>query len=106
MSIRIQNDGIAGAAASQISQAGGPAHGASSSAKAGAGIGGADQVDISSLSGAVASSVAAMASQQANRVSQLAALYASGKYHVDAVQLSRSLISEAISAGALGGQGQ
>src|SRR5271157_4477331 len=99
MSIRIQNDGIAGAAASQVSQTGGAAHSASAGAGAGRGIGGADQVDISSLSGAVANSVAAMASRQADRVSQLAALYAKGQYKVDAVQISRALISEVISTG-------
>jgi anti-sigma28 factor (negative regulator of flagellin synthesis) len=102
MSIRIQNDGIAGAAASQISQTSGPAQNHSSSSAASKGLGGSDQVDLSSLSGAVSNSVSAMASKQADRVSQLTALYAKGQYQVDPIQLSRSLISEAINAGMVG----
>ncbi len=103
MSIRIQNDGVAGAAASQVTQTGGPAQGTSATRAGSKTAPGADQVDLSSLSGAVASSLSAIASKQTNRVSQLAALYAKGQYGLDSAQISRSLISEAIGGGSIGG---
>jgi len=61
--------------------------------------GGGDQVEISSFSGNVATSVGALGEQQAARVSQLAALYARGDYQVDSMQVSRALISGAIASG-------
>jgi hypothetical protein len=60
---------------------------------------GTDQVDISSLSGNVAASSAALASQQAARVSHLAALHSKGEYQLDSMQISRALLSGAIAAG-------
>jgi hypothetical protein len=61
--------------------------------------GGGDQVAISSLSGNIAASAAALASQHASRVSQLAALYGKGAYQPDSLQTSRALVSAAMAAG-------
>jgi hypothetical protein len=105
MSMRIHSEGIAAAAASPAAQAESPAK-TGSSAQTGSGPNSvADRVDISSLSGNVAASVAALASQQAARVSQLAALYAKGEYSGDSLQLSRALVSQAISGGPVGEDG-
>lgn len=101
MSIRIQNDGIAGAGASQIAQTSAPAPHGPASAGAGKNAAGTDRVDLSTLSGSMATQLSAMASQQANRVSQLAALYAKGQYQVNPGHISRALISNAISTGAV-----
>ena len=101
MSIRIQNDGIAGTAAPHVAQTAGTAHTTAGVAGAGKGAGSGDQVDLSSLSGAVSSQLSALASKQADRVSQLTALYAKGQYQLDATHLSRALISNGISAGAM-----
>jgi len=97
MSMRIQNDGIATAGASQTTPADGLGlHQASRQSGSITDIG-TDQVEISSLSG----NVAALANQQADRVSQLAALYARGDYHVDSMQLSRALISGSLAGGSV-----
>jgi hypothetical protein len=100
MSIRIQNDGIAAAAASQTAPAektGKP--GSTSSGSIGSS--GADQVDISSLSGSIAAASSALASQQSARVSQLTGLYASGQFQVNSAQLSSALVTSAM--GSAGG---
>jgi anti-sigma28 factor (negative regulator of flagellin synthesis) len=98
--MRIQNDGIAGPSASGPAAAESVAQsGASTRAGSAGSSSGADQVEISSLSGNVAAAAATLASTQADRVSQLAALYAKGEYRVDSMQLSRALISSAISSG-------
>lgn len=102
MSIQIQNDGIAGLAPSQSAPAGSVAQSGSSTKAGSAANSGADQVDISTLSGNIASSTAALASQQAARVSQLAALYAKGQYRVDSRQLSSALVSRALASGSVG----
>jgi anti-sigma28 factor (negative regulator of flagellin synthesis) len=101
MSMRIYNDGIAALAASQAAAAESAAQPGSSPQAGLVADSGADQIDISSLSGNVAASAAALAGQQAARVSQLAALYAKGEYQVDSLQLSRALVSEAIASGSL-----
>lgn len=102
MSMQIHNDGISSTAAAPSAPAESLApQGASS--RIGSTSGGAgDQVEISSFSGNVAESAAALASQQASRVSQLAALYARGEYHVDSRQLSGALVSSALSGSSLG----
>lgn len=101
MSIRIQNDGVAGAGASQISPAdrltiNGPGRGSAS------GGGTTDRVEISSLSEGLSSAMANLDAQRSDKVSRLAALYAQGQYQIDPAAISRSLISSAISAGAVG----
>lgn len=103
MSIRIQNDGIAAAATSQtapLENAGKPGSSTQSGAIANSG---ADRVDISSLSGNIASSSSALADRQAARVNQLTALYANGGYQVNSQQLSRALVSGAIGGGSVDG---
>ena len=101
MSMRIQSDGMAAAAASPAAQAESTVQSGSFTKAGSAANGGSDQVDISSLSGNVAASVAALAGQQADRVSQLAALYAKGEYPADSLQISRALVSGAIAGGSL-----
>jgi anti-sigma28 factor (negative regulator of flagellin synthesis) len=103
MSIRIQNDGIAGAATSQALPAENAGKAGSSTQAGAAAIGGADQVDISSLSGNISASSSALAAQSADKVSQLAALYSKGEYQVDSMQLSRALVSSAIDSGSVEG---
>jgi anti-sigma28 factor (negative regulator of flagellin synthesis) len=102
MSIQIHNDGIAGPAASQSAPVESVAQPGSSTRISIAANSDADQVEISSLFGNIASSASALADQQAARVTQLAALYARGQYQVDSQQLSRALIAEAISSGSVG----
>jgi hypothetical protein len=99
--MRIHNDGIAGPAASQSTPAESAAQPGSSTLSASVANGGTDQVDISSLSGNVAASAGALASQQAARVSQLAALYSRGEYRVDSMEVSRALVSAAISGSSM-----
>jgi anti-sigma28 factor (negative regulator of flagellin synthesis) len=99
MSMRIHNDGIAASAASQAAAAETAAQPGLSKQAGSVANSGADQVDISSLSGNIAASAAALTGQQAARVSQLAALYAKGEYRVDSVQLSRALVSTALASG-------
>ncbi|SPE23317.1 exported hypothetical protein [Candidatus Sulfopaludibacter sp. SbA3] len=101
MSMRIQNDVIATTPASQAAAAESSLPAGSSKRLGSTADAGADQIEISSLSGNVAQSSAVLASRQAARVSQLAALYAKGQYQVDSQQLSRAMVSHAISAGSL-----
>lgn len=101
MSMRIQNDGIAAAAASSAAAAENAAKTGSSTKAGSAADSATDHVDISSLSGNVAASVAALASQQAARVGELAALYARGGYSADSTETSRAMVSQAISGGSL-----
>jgi anti-sigma28 factor (negative regulator of flagellin synthesis) len=101
MSMRIHNDGVAGPAASQSAPAESTAQ-PGSSTQIGLAANSPDQVEISSLSGNLTDSAAALANQQAARVSQLAALYARGEYQVDSQQLSHALVSAAVSSGSLG----
>lgn len=99
MSIRIQDNYQADAAAKagRMDEISRPP--ASSKAKSSSGPAAAsDEVDISSLSGKIADAVATQQTQQSERVSHLAALYANGNYHVDANTLSKALVSQAIGA--------
>jgi anti-sigma28 factor (negative regulator of flagellin synthesis) len=98
MSIRIYNDGLAGAAAAETSRAEqlSRATGTGKSA-AGQGASGEDQVQISSLSEAVATAQ----SQRAASVQRLAAVYQSGGYQVDSTSVSRALVDHALAAGGM-----
>ena len=101
MSIRIQNDGIAGSAASQIGQT--DALGGSANARRGpSGAGGTDRVEISSLSEGLSAAAADLSARQADKVGRLAALYAQGAYQTDPQQISRSLIAHALGGAAMG----
>ena len=103
MSLRIQNDGISAAAASQTVPAENAGKPGSSTQAGSIASSGSDQVDISSLSGNVAASSGDLANREAARVSQLTALYSSGNLQVDTAQLSRALVSAAISGSSVDG---
>ena len=101
MSIRIYTDGLAGAAASEASRneelsrtstAGKQPVGGSSGE-------GGDHVQISSLSASIAAASSQQDGTQSHRVGQIAAQYQNGTYHVDSLQLSRALVSNAIRSG-------
>jgi anti-sigma28 factor (negative regulator of flagellin synthesis) len=96
MSIRIYNDGLAGTAASETSRAqelsrtsttGGTSSGSTAD--------GEDQVRISSLSEALS----AQGSQRAARVQDLAAVYQSGRYQVNSMDVSHAIVNNALQAG-------
>jgi hypothetical protein len=99
MSMRIHNDGIAAAAPPPPAPVESVAQPGGSTLVAPVANSGGDRVEISSLSGSVASSVGAMAEQQSARVNHLAALYARGEYQLDSTQTSRALLSGAIASG-------
>ena len=96
MSIRIYNESLSGAAASQTSRAdelsrvtGGSRSSQTSAAS------GEDQVQISSIS----ENIATQAANRAAHVQSLAALYQSGKYQVNYADLAHSLVSNSLQAG-------
>jgi anti-sigma28 factor (negative regulator of flagellin synthesis) len=104
MSIRIQNDSLAGTAASETSRTQDVVQIGGKGSRSGSRIGSSsDSVEISSLSGQIANASSAAEATQASRVRQLAALYSSGRYQVDSAALSSALVSHAIQAGSLGG---
>ena len=103
MSIRIYTDGLAGAAASEASRNEEVSR-ASTAGKqpvAGASAEGGDQVQISSLSASIAAGSSQQDATQSNRVRQIAVQFQNGTYHVDSLQLSRALVSNAIRSGAV-----
>lgn len=104
MNIRIQQEGAQGAGASELSRSGAAtvssAPRTSFSENAGSTFG--DQVDISPLSGGITDQLAAGAGRQSAKVQQLAALYASGHYQVDASRLSRALVAHTLASSAQG----
>ena len=98
MRIRLQNDGVAGASTPAASQTNLTQSGSAITPPSGISSSPADQVEISSLSESVANASSALDAQQAERVSQLAAIYAKGQYQVDSVQLSHALVSHALAS--------
>jgi len=101
MSISIRNDGLAEASqatrAAQVAPSGRPGQttqGLNSTAS--------DRIDISSLAERVGFADRAQAAQQTERVSKLTALYQSGGYRVDSLNLSRAMVSSALNAGSMG----
>jgi len=100
MSIRIQNDSLTGAAPSEASRADEISRPAGSSSQSAAkwDHSGRDSVEISSLSQQVAAASRAEQTHQANRVSQLTALYRSGRYSVDSAAVSHAMVSQALNA--------
>lgn len=104
MSIRIQNDGLAGAAASETSRTQDTVQIGNGAGRPGSRFdASSDRVEISSLSGQIADASNSSQAAQANRVSKLAAMYQSGRYQVDSVAVSRALVSQAIQTGGTGG---
>ena len=96
MSIRIYNDGLAGAAAAETSRAQELSRttGTSKSVE-GSSASGEDQVQISSLS----ETLAAQSSQRAARVQDLAGVFQSGRYQVNSVDVSKAIVNQALQAG-------
>lgn len=102
MSIRIYNDGLAGAAASEASRAQELSRASSTGKSSGtSAIGGEDQVSISSLS----ETLSAQSSQRSARVQDLTAVYQSGQYQVNSQNVGSAIVNDALRAGAAeGGQ--
>ena len=106
MDIRIQSEGLEGANALQTSRTEGTPLAGQSEGQRGlkALEGGQDSVHISSLSAQISAINQQQDVQASNRVAALAALYAHGNYRVDARNLSRALVSHALSGVIEGGQ--
>jgi hypothetical protein len=100
--MRIHNEVIAAAQPPPPAPAENVARAGSSTLAGSIARSGGDEVEISSFSGNVATSVGVLAEQQAARVGHLAALYARGDYQVDSMQISRALVSGAIAASPVG----
>ncbi|HVV44128.1 MAG TPA: flagellar biosynthesis anti-sigma factor FlgM [Bryobacteraceae bacterium] len=100
MSIRIQNDVIAGGSSPEVNRTGetGHAGGSSGRGRIQSGTAGGDQVEISSAAQTFSEGVHASSVQHSARVKELSALYASGRYHVDAHQVSRALVNSGLSS--------
>jgi anti-sigma28 factor (negative regulator of flagellin synthesis) len=104
MSIRIQNDSLAGTSASETSRTQDVVQIGSAGNRSGSKIGVAtDRVELSSLSGRIADASSASETAQASRVQQLGALYSSGRYQPDSMATGRALVSQAIQSGSMGG---
>jgi anti-sigma28 factor (negative regulator of flagellin synthesis) len=96
MSIRTDNDGLAGAAAPEASRAAESSRATGTDGPAPSpGAGGGDQIQISPLSEAIA----AAATERTAMVQGLAAAYRSGGYQVDSTSLARALVRDALEAG-------
>lgn len=104
MSLRIQSDPAGGATASEVSRAAQSTSASSEAGKIGSKIGsGGDRVDVSSATEAISAGISAQNLQRANRVAQLGALYARGQYSADSMNVSRAIVSGAVT-GSVAGQ--
>ena len=106
MDIRIQGESLEGANALQTSRTEETPRAGQSEGQRGlqALEGGQDSVHLSSLSAQISAINQQQDVQASNRVAALAALYAHGNYRVDARNLSRALVSHALSGVIEGGQ--
>jgi anti-sigma28 factor (negative regulator of flagellin synthesis) len=106
MSIRIQNDHASDIASSQASRPDALTGSTSASGNktGGASNPGGDSVGISSSAQSISATLEQHNAGRAERVSQLASLYASGRYDADPAQVSHAIVSNAIS-GISGGSG-
>jgi anti-sigma28 factor (negative regulator of flagellin synthesis) len=59
---------------------------------------GGDSVEISSMATGIAGASSAQDAQNAERVQRLSMIYAAGQYQVDSLQLSRAMVSNAITS--------
>jgi anti-sigma28 factor (negative regulator of flagellin synthesis) len=99
LQVRLPAQNLGNTAAAQTERPAESSRTASSSAKPGAGAaGGEDSVELSFLSESIAAAAQVGDAQQSDRVRQLAALYASGKYHVDSQEISRAMVSQALTS--------
>lgn len=96
--MKIQNDGSPGSAPLETTRTQPAPNEASSSSAAGRTIAGhdGDSVEISGISASISHANAVDGQQRANRVAELAALHSRGGYQVNAANLSRTLISQAV----------
>jgi len=100
LQVRIPAENLGNTAASQTSKPGETPRTANSAGTPGAGASvGEDRVEISSLSESIATASKVDNSQQADRVRQLGALYQSGKYQVDSLNVSRAIVAQALISG-------
>lgn len=106
MSIRIQNDQLAGTQAAETSRASEISRNSTSAARKGGGAtgGGTDQVEISSLSEGITAANETQQVHESNRVHQLSALYASGRYNVDPMAVSRAMVSHGLATSGTGSE--
>ena len=98
MSIRIQNDQISDVAASsagRIDQAGSPLAGGRTGTRSG--IGG-DSVEVSSITESISTAISTENANRGDRVSQLAALYAGGRYNPDPAEVGKAIVANAIAS--------
>jgi hypothetical protein len=104
MSLKVQNDPPAGIGPSEVSRAGQSASitGGSGKSRISSGSEGGDQVQVSSVAESISAGTSALNQQQANRVSQLGALYAGGRYTVDSARVSAALIAGATTGNVAG----
>jgi anti-sigma28 factor (negative regulator of flagellin synthesis) len=104
MSIRVHNDPPAGIGPSEVGRTGQQPASIVGSGKSGisSGVEGGDQVQVSSVAESISAGTSALNQQRANRVSQLSALYAGGKYTVDSTRVSAALIAGATTSTAAG----
>lgn len=104
MSLRIQNDQAAGLAATETARNGqtGSAAAGSGKTRTGSSGDGGDQVAVSSVAESITAGISAHNLQHAARVSQLSALYASGRYTVDSAKVSSAIVGSATTGLAAG----
>jgi len=104
MSLRIQNDPATNGTAAEVNHATQSSSVSPGLGKAQKTIGsaGGDQVDVSSVTEAISVGISAQNLQRATRVTQLGALYARGQYSVDAADVSRAIVGNAITGSATG----
>ncbi len=105
MSLRVQNDAAAGAASLEVNRAGQSASTTSSASghsRSVTGADGGDHIDISSSAESISAGMSAQDTQHAARVAQLGALVASGQYSSDSTQVSRAIVSNAITVSTAG----
>lgn len=102
MSIRIHNDQAAGITASQTGRTdGAPGAGLTNSRTTQGGTG-ADRVEVSQVAESITTAISSQKLQQANRVSHLAALYASDRYTPDSTRISQALVANAVGTSSAG----
>jgi hypothetical protein len=100
MSVRVQNDQLAGIGPSEVNRASQSSSidGGGGKPRISSGFEGGDQVQVSSVAESISAGASALNQQRANRVSQLGALYAGGKYTADSARVSAALIAGATTA--------
>lgn len=107
MSIRIQNDAVSGGVSPEVNRTGDAGHIGAGSSRGRVGSGtsaSGDHVEISNAAETFSSGLSAGNVERGARVKELSALYASGRYSVDSIHVSRALVSNSIAGPAAGGR--